>query len=136
MAKKLPIANCSDVLENTKAKSVNAKVHFWPVKKMLIKKVDQLQSCCCSKRMLSRHQDIRSQEIKTPRQDKAEVLALLCFACLLGWILLGRMDGSYAWIGSEIQFRIVNRTPQGVRKVQYIHNKTIHSYLCYINPYS
>jgi len=52
---------------------------------------------------------------------------LLCFACLLGWILLGRMDGSYAWIGSENSVQDSHSTPQGVRKsnifttIQFIH---------------
>jgi len=45
------------------------------------------------------YQDIKNQEIKTPRQDKAEVLALLC---LLAWMDLAWKDGRKLcldWIG-------------------------------------
>jgi len=45
----------------------------------------------------SRHQE----EIKTPRQDKAET----CFACLLGSCLLGWMARKLCldWIGNSVQ---------------------------------
>jgi len=91
------------VLENTKAKSTNDKISS--------KAVVAQRRC---------YQDIKTSRTKRSRhQDKTRRKCLLCFACLLGWILLGRMDGSYAWIGSEIQFRIVNRTPQGVESPIY-----------------
>lgn len=84
---------------------------------------DQLQSCCyCSKKM-PRHQEPRDQDTKTPRQDKAEVLALLC---LLAWMDLAWKDGlelCLDWIGNSVQDS--QETPQGVRKVQYIQLNTI-----------
>lgn len=69
----------------------------------------------------------RSQDIKTPRQDKAEVLALLCLlawmdlACLLAW-----KDGRKLcldWIGNSVQDS--QETPQGVKKVQFLQFNTI-----------
>lgn len=81
--------------------------------------------------MLSRHQDTKT------RQGGSASFALL--ACLDGSCLLGRMDGSYAWIGSEIQFRIVKKHPKVWKKSNFFNSiryNTIRSYLCYINPYS
>jgi len=76
--------------------------------------------------MLSRHQEPRDQDTKT-RQGGSACFALLCFACLLGWILLGRMDGSYAWIGSENSVQDSQQNTPRCRKsnifttIQYIH---------------
>ena len=82
----------------------------------------------------------RNQEIKTPRQDNAEkyLLSFALLACLLAWMDLAWKDELEAMLGLDrkIQFRIVNETPQGVRKVQDIQFNTRHSYLCSINPYT
>lgn len=74
------------------------------------------------------YQDIKNQEIKTPRQDKAES-ASFALLCLLAWMDLAWKDGLEAMLGLDrkIQFRIVTGTPQGVEKsnifatIQYIH---------------
>lgn len=88
----LLLLKISDMLENTQVKS----------------DYDKISSKAVARRRC--HQEIK----RSRHQDKTRRTSA-CFACLLGWILLGWI-GCYAWIGSEIQFRIVKETPQGVKK--------------------
>jgi len=67
-----------------------------------IQKPSQIMTRSALKLLLLEEDAIKTSRTKRSRhQDKTRRKCLLCFACLLGWILLGRMDGSYAWIGSE-----------------------------------
>jgi hypothetical protein len=77
-----------------KPSQIKNKVHFWLCQKMLIKSLDQLQSCCCCSK--TPDQDIK----RRPRhQDKTRRRR----TCLLAWMDLARMDLAWKlcldWIG-------------------------------------
>jgi len=65
------------------------------------------------KLLLLKEDAIKTSRTKRSRhQDKTRRKCLLCFACLLGWILLGRMDGAMLGLDRKIQFRIVTVHPK------------------------
>jgi len=93
-----------------------------------IQKPSQLMIRSAPKLLLLKEDAIKTSRTKRSRhQDKTRRKCLLCFACLLGRILLGRMDGSYAWIGSENSVQDSQQNTPRCRKsnifttIQYIH---------------
>jgi len=92
----------SNVLPNTKAKSNNDTISS---------KAVVAQRRCYQD---IKNQEPRDQDTKT-RQGGSACFALL--ACLDGSCLEGRTEAMLG-LDRKIQFRIVNRTPQGVRRVQ------------------